>query len=142
MCYIWRCILAGLYKSCPNCGKIHTHTASLCMVGKKRRNYNTVCYQVHRTEKMKQLSEIVREDSNGLCAVCLEDNVLSAGRVEVHHIVKIKDAPELCYDEDNLVCLCNFHHRMAEVGMIDQNFLRKLVQKRRGNLLKKEEKLA
>lgn len=73
----------------------------------------------------------MKEDSNGLCAVCLDDNVYKTKDPLVHHIIKIRSKPDMAYDEDNLICLCRFHHHMAESGLLKVSYLRKLVKKRK-----------
>ena len=70
----------------------------------------------------------MKEDSNGLCAVCLDDNVYKTKDPLVHHIIKIRSKPDMAYDEDNLICLCRFHHHMAENGLLKVSYLRKLVE--------------
>ena len=121
----------GMYKSCPNCGGIHTYSFGRCFINKSRYIDTSITRFVHRSSKAKNLAKIVKEDSNGLCAVCLDDNVYNTKDLEIHHIIKIRSKPDMAYDEDNLICLCRFHHHMAENGLLKVSYLRKLVKKRK-----------
>lgn len=78
------------------------------------------------TEKSKQ----IREDANYLCEVCKDKGIYNYRNVSVHHIEKLKDKPELWLEDDNLICLCKYCHRMADAGMIDKEYLKKLARHR------------
>ena len=75
-------------------------------------------------------SRQIREDSQYLCAVCRDRGVYTYEGVEVHHIDKLSDNPEKLLDDDNLVCLCVEHHKQADRGDLDKDYLRKLAQGR------------
>lgn len=77
------------------------------------------------TEKSKQ----IREDANYLCEVCKDKGIYNY-HIEVHHIDKLKDKPELWVDDDNLICLCKDCHRLADAGMIDKEYLKKIAMHR------------
>lgn len=116
-----------MFKSCSRCGKIHD-TKYQCNVGR--------VYKV--TEESKQRSQWcwtkksqdIRERSHHLCAVCKDQGVYNYDNLEVHHIVKIKDDRSLWLDDDNLICLCQEHHREADNGEIDPEYLRALAKDR------------
>ena len=67
-----------------------------------------------------------------MCEVCRDEGELTHEGLEVHHIEKISAAPDLYLDDDNLVCLCVRHHKLADEGKIDKEYLRKLAQVRDG----------
>lgn len=123
--------MAQGYYSCSRCGKIHPK-GYVCKVGAKKKHYK-YSYKESRlrskgawTEKSKQ----IRDDANYLCEVCNDKGIYNYRNVEVHHIEKLKDNPELWLDDDNLICLCKDCHRMADAGMIDKDYLKKLARHR------------
>lgn len=73
----------------------------------------------------------VRDESNYLCAVCREKGVYTYDGVEIHHITKLKDGGGLL-DDSNLICLCVEHHKQADEGKLDADYLRQLAQLRWG----------
>ncbi len=50
--------------------------------------------------------------------------------VEVHHITKIRDDAGLLLDDSNLIVLCEEHHKQADEGLLDADYLRKLAEQR------------
>jgi 5-methylcytosine-specific restriction endonuclease McrA len=80
------------------------------------------------TKKAKQ----IKDDANGLCEVCKAQGVYTYDGLEVHHIQKLKDNPNGLLEDDNLITLCVYHHKQADDGEIDVEYLKKLVKVRRG----------
>ena len=78
------------------------------------------------TKKAKQ----IKEDANGLCEVCRAQGVYTYDNLEVHHITKIREDTNGLLDDDNLICLCVRHHKEADEGEIDAEYLRELARKR------------
>ena len=72
----------------------------------------------------------IRERSHFLCAVCYDQGFITHEDIDVHHIKKIKDEPNLLLDDNNLICLCKQHHKQADDGLIDIEYLYQLVRKR------------
>ena len=112
-------------KACSRCGKIHDSNYK-CNHGK--------VYQLrtdeHNTHKWHKKSEQVRSEAMNLCEVCKAEGKYTYDNLEVHHIVKIKDNKDLLLEDSNLICLCQFHHRLAETGQLDQEYLRELAMQR------------
>jgi hypothetical protein len=52
--------------------------------------------------------------------------------LEVHHIEKLRENVDGLLDDDNLICLCGKHHKQADKGLIDKEYLKELVKLRRG----------
>lgn len=123
-----------MYKACPNCGKIHNFNAGRCYVGKVSKTCNTFEQKIRDTGKYKKLARIIKEDSNGICSVCLDKGIINDKEIQVHHIEKIKLRPDLAFDETNVVCLCHKHHELAEVGLLSKKYLKKLVKFRKNCL--------
>ena len=78
------------------------------------------------TKKARQ----IKEDAKGLCEVCREQGIYTYNNLEVHHITKLKDDPNGLLEDDNLICLCVEHHKQADEGEIDADYLRQLAEKR------------
>lgn len=116
-----------MYKTCSRCGKIHPFDYK-CNVGKvykggeERTLRNTYAWE----KKSKQ----IREKAQHLCEVCRREGRLTYNNLEVHHIIKVKDNTSLLLDDLNLVCLCQEHHKKADKGLIDADYLRKIADDR------------
>lgn len=121
-----------MFKACSRCGKIHDSRYK-CNVGKvyegglERNKRSTYAW----TEKSKE----IRERANHLCEVCRDSGVITYEGIEVHHIVKVRDDASLLLDNNNLICLCQEHHKQADKGLIDVEYLRKLVSKREAGFI-------
>lgn len=118
-----------MFKACSKCGKIHEYSKK-CYAGDTHRKKNTNANKFRQTQEWKDKSEEIREDSNYLCSVCLDEGVYNYEQLEVHHIDKLEDNYERRLDNYNLICLCNGHHREAERGKIDKDYLFRLAEKR------------
>ena len=72
----------------------------------------------------------IREKSNYLCAVCRDEGIYNYKDLDVHHIVKIVEDETLLLDNYNLICLCKKHHKEADLGKIEKDYLLRLARKR------------
>lgn len=117
------------YYSCSRCGKIHPK-GYVCHVEKKRYKYSYKESRMRSKSVWTEKSKQIREDANYLCEVCKDKGIYNYRNVEVHHIEKLKDKPELWLNDDNLICLCKSCHRLADAGMIDKEYLKKLARQR------------
>lgn len=115
-------------KSCSRCGKIHPYNYK-CNAGRLPQVKDEEA-KFRSKNKWIVKSEQIRERSHWLCAVCKEEGQLTTEGLEVHHITKLRDAPELGLDDENLIALCVEHHKMADAGEIEPDYLRKLARKR------------
>lgn len=116
-----------MWKSCARCGKIH------------RAGYKCNVNRVYKGGKERELrnsyswakkSQEIRERANYLCEVCKAQGAYTYKGISVHHIIKLTNAPELLLDNDNLICLCTEHHRQADDGLIDAEWLKELAKQR------------
>lgn len=118
-----------MYKSCSRCGKIHD-TRFKCNAGR--------VYTGGQERKLRssyawtKKSEEIREKANWLCEVCRDRGVYTYDGLEVHHITKLSDDSSKLLDNNNLVCLCVEHHKQADNGEIDADYLRQLARHREG----------
>jgi len=116
-----------MFKACSRCGKIHRQGYT-CRVGKV---YTGGQERGQRSStKWTEKSLDIRERSSYLCAVCQDQGIINHKSVEVHHIIKVREDESLMYDDSNLICLCQAHHKMADAGEIDADYLRFLAEKR------------
>lgn len=116
-----------MYKSCGRCGKVHDYNYK-CNKGK--------IYKQNKIDKLRSTNRWtnksieIREASNYLCAVCLDNGIYNYDNVEVHHILKLQDNPDLLLDNEYLICLCKQHHKEADIGKLDKDYLLKLARER------------
>ena len=117
-----------MYKTCSKCGKIHD-TRYKCKVNNIIKQ-STDESKLRSTNKWTQKSLGIRARANYLCEVCRDQGRLTYNDLEVHHIVKIKDDSNKLLDDYNLICLCVEHHKQADAGELDTDYLKKLVKDR------------
>ncbi len=115
-----------MYKSCPRCGKIHD-TNYKCNAGRIKRVL-TNDMKLRNLNAWHMKSEEIKDRSNYLCSVCLQSHIYTYDRLEVHHIDKLREHPERLLDNYNLICLCKYHHKEADDGIIDKEYLFKLAK--------------
>ena len=117
----------GSFKSCSRCGKVVPYNHK-CNKGKvyKQNDIDKLRSTTRWTNKSKE----VREASNYLCSVCLDEGIYNYDNVEVHHIEKLQDRPDLFLENENLICLCKQHHKEADEGKLDKDYLINLVKER------------
>lgn len=116
-----------MYKSCSRCGKIHDIKYK-CNIG---RIYTKTNESELRNKNKWHLKSIeIRERSNYLCAICKEKGIYNYNNLEVHHIDKLKERPDRLLDNYNLICLCSEHHKEADAGKIEKDYLFKLARDR------------
>lgn len=116
-----------MYKSCSRCGKIHDYNHK-CNKGKIYK-HNDID-KLRSTKRWTNKSLEIREASNYLCSVCLDKGIINYDNVEVHHIIKLQSNEELLLENDNLICLCKKHHKEADRGKLNKDYLLSLVKKR------------
>lgn len=116
-----------MFKACSRCGKIHDSRFK-CNVGKvytggdERKLRSSYAW----TKKSKE----IRESAQYLCEVCRDRGVYTYENLEVHHIDKVKDNKDRLLDDNNLIVLCVEHHKQADAGRLDKDYLRKLAEHR------------
>ena len=117
-----------MYKACPYCGRIHK-------AGEKCHAFTRI-YRGGEERKLRskyawaKKSKEIREKANGLCEVCKDKGIYTYKGLEVHHITKLRDDNSKLLDNYNLICLCVDHHKMADNGELDANYLKKLAKAR------------
>ena len=119
-----------MLRSCSKCGRVHDINFK-CNAG---RLPLTDEQALRNRNKWKEKSKAIRERSFYLCAICKESGDYTAKDIEIHHIRKLRDYPQGLLEDGNLICLCIEHHKQADRGEIDQDYLRKLADIRDGIL--------
>lgn len=119
-----------MLKACSKCGKIHDYNYK-CNKGKQYKKNDID--KLRSTYAWTQKSEEIKKASKYLCAICLQEGIYNYNDLETHHIIKLQDDPSRFLDNYNLICLCKYHHKMADDGKIDKDYLLKLVREREDN---------
>ena len=114
-------------KSCSKCGKIHPRGYN-CNVGRKYTKTDESRLRSSYAWTLKAIQ--IKNDAMNLCEVCRAKGLYNYESLEVHHITKLRDDPNGLLDDDNLICLCVTHHKQADDGEIDADYLRELVKER------------
>ena len=114
-------------KSCSRCGKIHPR-AYKCNIGRvyQKTDESKLRSRYAWTKKARQ----IKDDASGLCEVCKAQGVYTYNGLEVHHITKLSEDRDGLLEDDNLITLCVYHHKQADAGEIDAEYLRQLVKER------------
>ena len=119
-----------IYKSCSKCGKIHDINYK-CNANYKYEIRNDVeIRKLRNKNSWKKKAVQIKEDSKYLCELCLEEGIYNYKDLEIHHITKIRDNRDRLLDNYNLICLCKHHHKLADEGNINQDYLFELAKKR------------
>ena len=118
-----------MYKSCPYCGGIHP-VGYICPKKPKRTYHGGEERKLRSTNAWTKKSKEIREKAQGLCEVCRDKGLYTYTGLEVHHIVKVSEDKAMLLDDYNLICLCVDHHKQAEQGKLDKEYLRNLARKR------------
>lgn len=119
----------SIYKACSRCGKLHK-AGYRCAAGRDYSMSKTDVDNMRNTRKWHNKSAAIKAASQYLCAACRAQGIYTYDNLEVHHIIKLRDAPDKLLDDDNLVCLCQNCHTLADAGLIEADYLRKLAAKR------------
>lgn len=117
-----------MFRSCSRCGKIH-EIGKECPV-LRNKTPREEPQRLRSKHKWTLASRRTREEANYLCEVCKDQGKLTYKHLEVHHIEKLKDKPEKLLESDNLICLCQRHHKEADSGLLDKDYLISLVHNR------------
>lgn len=118
-----------MLRACSKCGKIHAYNHN-CSVGNNR--YKTGEAKLRSKYAWTKKSRQIRADAGNLCEVCKDQGIATYDGLEVHHIEKLRDNVDGLLDDDNLISLCVRHHKEADDGELDADYLRELVKKRKG----------
>ena len=117
-----------MYKSCSVCGKIHD--VNYKCIRYYERNDTSAERKLRNTHAWANKSQEIRQAANYLCEVCRDRGIYQYRELEVHHITKLRYNADGLLDNANLICLCAQHHRQADKGQLDAEYLRRLAQKR------------
>lgn len=118
-----------MLKACSRCGRIHKAGECTVKPAYKAGNYdrsNNDAYQFRQRSKWKKKSKQIRKDAQYLCEVCRDKKKFVYEGLSAHHITPLKEDASIGYEDSNLICLCSNCHELAEAGMIDRDYMRKL----------------
>ena len=86
--------------------------------------------ELRSTYSWTKKSEQIRERANWLCEVCKDKGIYTYAGLSVHHVEKVRKDNSKLLDDDNLICLCNLHHKQADNGELNENYLKQLIERR------------
>ena len=115
-----------MLKTCSRCGKIVSYDHKCYARKYKRPEVDNLRTTYAWQMKAKQ----IKEDDLYLCQVCKAEGIFNYDDLEVHHIIKLRDYPEGLLEDDNLITLCRYHHKKADKGEIEADYLRELIKER------------
>ena len=115
-----------MYKACSRCGKIHDSRFA-CNSGRYNGGEER---RLRSSYKWTKKSEQIRDKANWLCEVCRDQGIINHESLEVHHITKLTEDTQGLLDDYNLICLCTEHHKLADDGKLDSDYLRRLAEDR------------
>lgn len=122
-----------MLRACSRCGQLHNYGAK-CPRVKSRKFTSNEETKLRSLASWQRKRESIKERSFYLCAICKEEGDYRAKDIEVHHIIKLRDYPNGLLDDHNLIALCIAHHKQADNGEIDPEYLHKLADTRDGVL--------
>ena len=117
-----------MFKSCAKCGKIHADNYR-CKAIKRiyiKDDERKLRSQYVWTQKSKE----IRDKANYLCEVCKDKGEITYNDIEVHHITKLSEDRGGLLNNENLICLCQEHHKKADKGELDKEYLTALAKRR------------
>lgn len=114
-----------MYKSCSKCGKIHNAN----YVCGKRLYTRTDRDKFRQSSAWTKKSLEIKQRDNFLCVVCKDKGLLTYDYLETHHIEKLNERYDLRLDNNNLITLCIHHHKKADRGELDKEYLKGLIIK-------------
>lgn len=115
-----------MLRACSKCGRIHSADFK-CNKGRLPKSKEQALRNLNSWHKK---SNEIRDKSFYLCAICQDLGEINYLNIEVHHIVKLRDNPLGLLDNKNLIALCSYHHKLADKGAYDIDYLRGLAEKR------------
>ena len=121
-----------MLKTCSKCGIVPQ--GHICPYRKPRNNTrDSKADKFRKTKAWINKSIEIRTRDKYLCQVCINNlyntiNTYNYDKLEVHHIISIKEDYDKRLDNDNLITLCNYHHKLAEVGDIPREELLELAR--------------
>lgn len=123
------------FKTCSRCGKIVTYDHK-CNDGRKINRLETD--KLRNQRRWKKKAREIKEADLFLCQVCKAEGIYNYEDLEVHHIIKLRDNPNGLLDDDNLITLCRYHHKKADSGEIEADYLRELIKERGQDDIKRD----
>ena len=112
--------------TCSKCGKMHPRGYKCG----KRVYADTEARRLRRTYRWKRKAEQIKADSMNLCEVCLKLGIYTYDGLETHHITKLSEDRNGLLEDTNLITLCTYHHKQADRGQLDADYLRGLAKER------------
>lgn len=115
-----------MLKSCKYCGRIHDSKYD-CGKKPQRKKQGNEKDKFRWSRKWREKRNQIVERDQYLCKICKAEGQYNYNDLEVHHITSLEEDFTRKLDEDNLITLCVLHHKQADRGEIDKEYLYKLI---------------
>lgn len=109
--------------TCSYCGGIHPRGFK-CKSKPKQVKTITTASKFRSKRIWTEKARLIKARDRFLCQWCLsqEDKHVFDG-LEVHHIIPISMNWDKRLDDYNLITLCNYHHKQADKGLLNNGIL-------------------
>lgn len=128
-----------MLKTCSRCGIVpedHVCPYSIQRKYKLDKRYreekNSPQDKFRKTYRWTKKAKEIKERDHYLCQVCIRDKyntiyTYNYNKLEVHHIIPLSEDYSKRLDNDNLITLCDYHHKMADDGVIPKKELQSYI---------------
>lgn len=129
-------VKSHMNKSCRYCGIVPED--HVCPYRKRKYKYekDSLKDAFRSSAAWQKMRAYIKRRDRYLCRVCITGdydtlNELTIDHLEVHHIVPLHEDFDRRLDSDNLITLCDYHHGMADRGIISREYLKSRIPKDR-----------
>ncbi len=121
-----------MLKSCQYCQKIHDSKYN-CRMKPQRSSRRTEQDRFRFTSAWQQKRDEIKERDRYLCQICLRNlyrtiKRFNSDNLSVHHINKLNEAYDQRLNDNNLITLCEYHHKLADEGLIPKEQMQLIVK--------------
>lgn len=116
-----------MQKSCKYCGRMHPISYQ-CPHKPQRKSQDTEQSRIRSGGRWQGKREEIKERDHFLCRYCLAQGKITYKGIEVHHIIPLAEDTEheRAFDNEWLISLCAEHHKQADAGKINREYLHEL----------------
>ena len=119
-----------MLKTCTRCGIVPVDHICPYSIQRKynqdkryREEKNSPQDKFRKTYRWTKKAKEIKERDHYLCQVCIRDRyntiyTYNYNKLEVHHIIPLSEDYSKRLEDNNLITLCDYHHKMADDGVI------------------------
>ena len=116
-----------MHQSCKYCGRLHP-IGYECPKKPPKRKHNTDAVRFRNTKAWARKRAEVNERDHYLCRLCLEERQVTSHGLETHHIIPLEEDIAYALEDDYLITLCVDHHKAADRGIYERDYLMRLAR--------------